>query len=160
MWFRIELNKDGSVLKAEHVEARLPGAGRFVVYVDAETKELAMASAVGRYQRYLEKQRADMRARREVRKAQGRCRDCGKPGTTGYLCAGCAERQNALRRRGRTGFGSVEPRPRGVHSQREIILAEVLEQAVALRAGVAFLSWLRNELEAARSIHGKAAAAE
>ncbi len=160
MWFRIEMNKDGSVLKAEHVEAKLTGGGRFVVYVDAETKESAIASAVSRYQRYLEKQRTDKKARVDARKNSGRCVDCGRPGVLGRVrCQRCAERLNAYRQRGRGRPHELPaPIPAGSRSQRAIILAEVMDQALALRAGVAFLSWLRNELEHARSAYGKVAA--
>jgi hypothetical protein len=166
MWFRVELNRDGSVLSCREVEAQLPGEGRHVYYIDAQLKQYAIGSAQQRYERYKARQRESVQERRNKRREQSLCPECGAATSGGVWCEGCLERKRGLR------AGSVKPGKQGViaarvqemklgaagKSQRVAILEQVLDAAVSMRAGIAFISWLRGELEAARN--GRAEAAE
>jgi hypothetical protein len=98
MWYRIELNRDGSVGACTEVEATIPVRGGRVYFIEADTKEQALATGLARYNAYLESQRASMRVKREQLKAEGRCRDCrGVLDRDGIRCASCAKRCVALR---------------------------------------------------------------
>ena len=166
MWFRVELNKDGSVSTCTHVEARSTEAGRQVYYIEAESDTFACASAVSRYKAYIDRQRESMVERRAARKAAGLCRECQKPVGNGKLrCAECLAHERDIRYHGKPAGTRGVVRPvvleqrleAAGRSQRERILQEVLDAALSMRAGLAFISWLRNQLMHARSTRVAAA---
>lgn len=76
MWFRVEQNKDGSVASAEYVEASSKNS-RYVTYVEADSKESAIALVVNKYQRQLERLRTNAIQRYRSRLAAGLCRESG-----------------------------------------------------------------------------------
>ena len=173
MWWRIEVRKDGGIAACTMAEASARDGGNRVFYIEADDAASAASQAVARYRRYLETQRESMAARRAERKQAGQCRDCGGPigdvvdhGRGRIRCAACVKRMMDVRRR------VIEPGKQGVmtprvqelkleragRSQRATILNEILDAAIAMKAGVRFISWLRAERDAAES--GKAVAAE
>lgn len=163
MWFRIELHKDGSVASAEQVDERLKD-GRHVFYVESDSKEHACINALRQYEAYKERQRLGKQAARAKRAAAGGCTECGAPANGRRRCEACLKRDREVR------YLGAAPNTRGVvtphvqelrlqragRSQRAHILSEVLEVAMSMRAGIAFISWLRAERDAAEN--GKVAA--
>jgi|1185.fasta_scaffold216915_2 hypothetical protein len=168
MWFRIELNKDGGISSCVQTEASQSDAGKKVYYIEADSAAEAASAAVVRYRDYLKRQSESVNSRRAERRSAGQCPRCGVPVTEGTWCADCLEHHNGIRNgRIKPGKqGRVSPRVQEMRlvaagrSQREAILSEILDAAIRMRAGVAFTSWLRNQLEHARSVSRKAAAAE
>ncbi len=86
MWFRVELHKDGSVASCETVEGKLKD-GKHVFYVEAETKEKALADVVSMYRKVLERARRGANARYSKRRAANSCGACDSPPVPGKtLC--------------------------------------------------------------------------
>lgn len=168
MWWRVECRKDGSLASCQMAEGSVREGGNRVFYVEAEDAASAASQAVARYQRYLKNQRESVQSRREERKANGLCTECGEPAPNGQRnCNPCLARhrmvvKGTLPEGARQG--KVTPRVKEIRliragrSQRAAILAEILEAAISMKAGVRFISWLRAERDAAES--GKAVAAE
>lgn len=109
MWFRVELHKDGSVASCETVEGKL-NDGKHVFYVEADTKEKALAHVVLMHRRHLERSRIKEAARRARRANEERCRDCHQPKVAGKtLCEEHLRRQRESQRRLRE-HGARPPR--------------------------------------------------
>lgn len=166
MWFRIEIRKDGSLATCQMAEGSVRDGGNRVFYVEAEDAASAASEAVSRYKRYLERQRESVQARRVERKEAGLCVSCGEPSET-RQCEQCLKRHRMVvkgtlpegARQGKITPHIEELRlERAGRSQRYHILDEVLSAAIRMKAGIAFISWLRAERDAAEA--GKVQAAE
>jgi hypothetical protein len=167
-WYRIEIQKDGSVASCECVGPSAGDRGGRVFYIESDSETWAIASAISRYKSYLERQRESVQARRESRKSAGLCTECGQPAPDGQRnCNPCLARHRMVvmgTLPDGARQGKVTPRVeelrlvRAGRSQRANILGEVLDAALRMRAGIAFISWLRAERDAAAS--GEATAAE
>jgi hypothetical protein len=97
MWFRVEINSDGSVKSCDFVEG-VNIDTRHVFYVEADTKEGALACAAAKYRARLERHSEYCKDRYKERKAKGLC-VCGAecvPGKT--RCGPCADTGNARQR--------------------------------------------------------------
>lgn len=152
MWFRVELNKDGSVSKCESVEARSKGTGR-VFYVDAETPIQAcrMAGALS------------ARGRRAEWLRAGLCTRCGKArDTDGKSCSTCIARMGAAQARKKLrAAGHVVPVPPRHRQDTTIVrqmraelplLERIADRYNTNRSG--FGKWLGEELRRYRAALG------
>lgn len=166
-WFRIEMNKDGSVAASQCVGPSSGDKGSRVFYIEAESETFAIAAAVSRYRSYLDRQRTDMANGRAARKAACLCRDCGAPVSDGMLrCRICLDHEKDVRHNDKPPGVRGVVRPivqelrleRAGRSQRFHIIEEILRAAIRMKAGIAFISWLRAERDAAEG--GKSVAAE
>lgn len=96
MWFKVEVNKDGSVATCEQVDVSLK-SGVSVVYIEAESKEKAIEKAVAyverirlkarrSYEKNREKILAADRARRAARAKAGICSRCDEKAVASGYC--------------------------------------------------------------------------
>lgn len=119
MWFRIELNKDHSVRSCVEVSGSLY-EGRSVHYVEAATKELAIALLARDYERQLVKKRAIGKRRTRRLMSAGLCLKCelpvGDDRSGKSYCASCQKLCTANTKRWRHDGPMAKPR---VHSDEE-----------------------------------------
>lgn len=171
MWFRVELNKDGSVASCTEAGPSFPekGGGR-IYYIEADTKESALATGLRRYKEYLESQRVAASERRKKLREHGLCRDCRNPLDPGAArsgrrarCAECARRAFEQRYRGAPVGTRGVPRPDTITKQRAEYRAEVFREVAAAAQRMSlkrFRAWITEQLaiaEAAAGALGKAA---
>jgi len=156
MWFRVELNKDGSVAKCDAVEANESSRGGRVYFIEADSKEHALELGLKRYRAYLESQRQGMRERRARLKKAGLCRDCSgaldpeAKSQRSIRCSACAKRAYNLRHKieepGKQGV--VRPErlaTRLPEDYRLAVLLEIRGRIDSLGAGK-FYKWLNREI--------------
>lgn len=104
LWWRLELDGTGSILKCEQVEAVGKGTA-LVAYVQATDKAGACSSAKAWFEKRRAQNRDKSRRYRADRIAKGLCVACGRaPHDYGIrCCAPCQARQNEKGRRARLG---------------------------------------------------------
>lgn len=78
MWFRIELDNTGAILSCEETGAALRN-GRYVRYVEADTKAAACSFAKQWYENRKEWRRKSDKKLQQGRRAAGLCRSCPQP---------------------------------------------------------------------------------
>lgn len=79
MWFRVEIRKDGGIASCEQVSGSIGEQGSSVFYVEAESKEAAIALSA---ERWRERKRAREQALKELREKADRITGlcaCGNP---------------------------------------------------------------------------------
>jgi hypothetical protein len=98
MWFKVTINKDGSVASCENVGAALEN-GKTVRYVEADSSEAAL-KIVAAWQRDREQRHVRERAKYQQMKASGLCLHCLKvPRVPDRVhCAACLEWHRAYAR--------------------------------------------------------------
>jgi hypothetical protein len=103
MWYRIELNKDGSVASCMEVEACI-SEGRNVRYVEADSRGAAL-KLVAAWWRRKAKDTEYYRKRAEAARLAGACSRCRiRPRAGGAkTCAACADQNKKLRDAYHTG---------------------------------------------------------
>jgi hypothetical protein len=158
MWYKIVLNKDGSIASCEEAAQSLD-QGRSVIFVEAESRRAAMLAA---------------KVRRNARKmaydhkltALGLCRDCRKPARAGKLrCVECSERKSRYdKERAR---GTYVPPTSEERSQRRIGRPKTSNERLILlyecrkvfdeRGHREFRRWLQGQIDASFSREGTAA---
>lgn len=84
MWYRIELNKDGGMRSCVEVSGSLL-EGRSVHYVEADSKESAIAILASAWVKRKEKLVSNMKARKAAHAAAGLCGLCSRPQVPGLL---------------------------------------------------------------------------
>lgn len=92
MWFKVEINQDGTVKTCEQVDARSNGQGA-IVYVEADSAESAVCKAVIWRREYLEMARKKSQAQRDRALEAGLCCVCKKrnPRPGKKQCYQCAQ---------------------------------------------------------------------
>lgn len=144
MWYRIELNKDQSVRSCEEVSCSLSGSGRTIHYVEADSKEMAIAVLVSTHLRRVKRSRD----RHLDRVARGLCTCCEAPRVTNRFCRAHADAENARQRAVRNG--TVKAKPIGRNNLRSEVEIAVLESARRLRD-----SQMKNERLARSGLRSK-----
>lgn len=105
--YRVSFNKDGSVISADRVEGPKNDRGGYIQYVQADSKEEAIARARKRLEAY-ERRKVGARERTSRFRANvlaaGRCLNCNKqPRATALHCRACADKINERKRLERAG---------------------------------------------------------
>lgn len=109
MWFRIELNKDGTVASCAAVESSAGEAGGGVYFIEAQAPEEALRIASEAYQVRVGRSRR----RYAIRILSGRCPGCGGERDESFvLCERCRSRARKRSRAVRAGEHDPEARPR------------------------------------------------
>lgn len=161
MWYRVELDSTGGILNCEPVETPLVGSNT-VLFVDQPSAELACIAAKRLYDKQY------LKRRREIRIAEGRCRDCSnraeKPG--GY-CEVCRARARAnakqiRERKKQAGLNDRDKLPKSMQlgkrmgnvgniaSKRRLkVLLECLEK-LDRKTKAEFREWLLDEIASAK----------
>jgi hypothetical protein len=157
VWWRVLLDRDGSVRSCEQVEA-VEKDGQSAVFVQANNA----AQAVMRAKSWLERRRASRRrseAKRKERNRDGICRDCKEPvcATSRRYCQEHLEHHRELGRRWYHGESTprqersplemqqhVNEQARGYRRQ-QVQLNDVLEKYDTLSPR-AFRAWLVSEI--------------
>jgi predicted DNA-binding transcriptional regulator AlpA len=135
MWFRVELNADGSVVSCEHVESSGTENGGSVLYVEAQSPEEALRLAAAAYDVRMGKKRKQ----RALRILSGRCSACGKTNEDPFLL--CAECRAKGRRNKSKAHAPGRQRPRTPTEKAE----RELEHQKKLAAKRSVLDALRME---------------
>lgn len=162
-WYRVELDKDGTVVSCAQCEAP-SRPGYRVFYTWEASEDAATRKAVARYQAYLTKQREDQRTRRARNKQAGKCQ-CGRAPKPGQeqcqVCLDSAE-DSRLRAQDRvTGTAYAPPKtPRPEllakrkeqhdNSTRLEILEEVQRAWCHCKTEREFTAWLQAQLKQLR----------
>lgn len=129
MWYRIELNKDGSIATCVEVEESHRNS-RSVRYVEAVSREEACAAIL-----LWHKNEKDRSIRNyEKRRRAGLCYCCGAPARPGMSeCADCSDRKNAHKRAVRAGLTEKVARP---HAADPLALALRIKERVLVAAAL------------------------
>lgn len=107
MWFRVEINRDGSVAACSTTEGSFR-EGRRVFYVEAESVEEAISSVLSRYAARNAAKNERSKRRYEERRARRQCGQCGLPSEKAKCDACKAARQDTGRRWARTPAEKVQ----------------------------------------------------
>jgi hypothetical protein len=128
MWYRIELNKDGSVKSCAEVEACIV-EGKHIRYVEADSR----ASAVGLVQAWW-RQRAAVAERTRNYRQKGLC-DCSRPVERGRKsCEACRSRRRESQKRCRARQnGEIIPlrssKPAATDAERALAVKRIRDNA-------------------------------
>lgn len=149
MWYKIVLNKDGSVASCEEAAPSLD-EGRCVLFVEAASKQAAIEAA--KVRRNSRKLAYDAKL-----KALGLCVDCRKPAALGKTkCPACIELQRTRdRARANGAYIPLTPEQRSqlrtgrkhTNNERLILLYEC-RRVFDERGAKAFRAWLQSEIDA------------
>lgn len=161
MWYRIELNKDGSVHSCVEAAPSLE-QGRLVVFVEAATKALALeASVVRRRQR---KVQYDVKL-----KNLGLCVNCRRPASHGKTrCDSCCEQKRSEDRQRKAGtFVKLTGEQRSAlrtgrpktNNERLILLYEC-RKVFDEQGSKAFRKWLQAQIDASFTAEEREGAAQ
>src|SRR3989304_4796467 len=103
MWWRVELDKSGAILKVEQVEASIAYAiagSKHVRFVEANSKAEACSDVKAWYAKYQANRCARSKRYHEKRKAAGLCVRGGKAGRPGKKwCQKCQDLYAAYKRK-------------------------------------------------------------
>lgn len=165
-WYRVEFDDRGRVVACDTAEQELYSNGHAVVYIAAESEELARIKAQHRRAYML------LKERRARYRAEGKCR-CGRETVPGGLtCEVCRERQrddNARQyaaRRAANGGQRLSPRDAQVARRSEVKQSARLEVLLEVRRVYerflntqkgSFVEWLYAEINEAKKVKGVAA---
>lgn len=156
MWFRIELDKSGAILKCDQVDQGFTGT-KFVRFVEAETKAAACSDVKAWYENRLLKARMDNARRAAIQLNAGLCRAlcCKQPPAEGRTkCKKhlAAEAVNALRCK----RGETKKQTRCPEKRKQSVIASgrlggayfptILKKFDEL-GSVQFRAWLVSEIE-------------
>lgn len=114
MWYRIELNKDRSVRSCVEVSGSIK-EGRSIHYIEADSKESAIAILARAYEKRLARSREHVRVRTAASAAKSLCVQCGckiksQTRVGGARCKKCKKYQVAQHRLRKAGLGRSRPR--------------------------------------------------
>lgn len=159
-WFSVEHLKDGSIGKVTEVEAK-GRSGAVVRFYEAADAADACTQAAQWFARSRAQSAAANRRRRDARRADALCTDCGGTPTPGFVrCEGCRNRSAADMRLSRQGVNrrgpllSPEEAYARYRSNPTVRLATVLRRFDAL-GPVAFRAWLVSKIPAMQQTQGE-----
>ncbi len=164
MWYRVELDNTGAILKCEEAgEGAI--SGRRVRYIEARDRTEACSLAKQWWARQLQACRDSKKRLRERRMSEGRCSECESPAERGRRFCG-KHRVIAVEQNRRSHSGKVGPRPIPPSAEerfgRSLSLnaGSVLKEFDA-RGPVLFRAWLVGLIDARRAkLQPQAEAAE
>jgi hypothetical protein len=153
VWWRCELSPDGKIVSCVAVDMRPDTPDGAVVYVLAETEDVA------RFKAYKERQKVVQRERRERYRSEGKCAWCGRDREEPQFnkCRVCRERNRVHRARSDGKLPPLKPGEKGARIQerrlelrdmvRLEVLLEVTRTLMELRDVRAFRAWLSGQIK-------------